>query len=312
MQMFAEWFVGIADRRDHQPRLLAYVLNFRIDQDADCRDCAAEALRAAGREMMGERQEDKLLEKIQYGVDGDPRCNHSAEGLPWPHTERPPLEARVIVRAFAQRCIQPVMDELSSWTEYARVSSATLLQTLFVYHEDHVTEKLSKIVIALCKALKRGRNEKYGSEHRQSVLECARVLGRYVVPDSFVPFLAPRVSGDLEVLPGGIDADQRADVTDLLGAMIRAPRVLPYYLASRRSRKCSRIRTWWGRRRRTCATLLRLLVRPWLMLLLLPRMRWLPRSSLRADVESLEAALLSCYGPSPRVARRRRFHDTGR
>ena len=68
------------------------------------------------------------------------------------------------------------MDELSSWTEYARVSSATLLQTLFVYHEDHVTEKLSKIVIALCKALKRGRNEKYGGEHRQSVLECARVL----------------------------------------------------------------------------------------------------------------------------------------
>ena len=232
MQMFAEWFVGIADRRDHQPRLLAYVLNFRIDQDEECRNTAAEALRAAGREMMGERQEDKLLEKIQYGVDGDPRCNHSAEGLPWPHTERPPLEARVIVRAFAQRCIQPVMDELSSWTEYARVSSATLLQTLFVYHEDHVTEKLSKIVIALCKALKRGRNEKYGSEHRTSVLECARVLGRYVVPDSFVPFLAPRVSGDLGVLPGGIDADQRADVTDLLGAMIRGAKsssILPHF-----------------------------------------------------------------------------------
>ena len=69
MQMFAEWFVGIADRRDHQPRLLAYVLNFRIDQDEECRNTAAEALRAAGREMMGERQEDKLLEKIQYGVD---------------------------------------------------------------------------------------------------------------------------------------------------------------------------------------------------------------------------------------------------
>ena len=33
-------------------------------------------------------------------------------------------------------CIQPVMDELSSWTEYARVSSATLLQTLFVGYHD--------------------------------------------------------------------------------------------------------------------------------------------------------------------------------
>ena len=40
--------------------------------------------------------------------------------------------------------------------------------------------------------------------------ECARRIGRYVAPDSFVPTLAPRVSGDLEVSPGGIDADQRA------------------------------------------------------------------------------------------------------
>ena len=230
--MFHEWFVGIADRRDHQPRLLAYILNFRIDRDEACRNVAAEALRAAGREMMGERQEDTLLEKIQYGVDGDPRCNHACEGLPWPHTERPPLEARVIVRAFAARMLQPVMDEMSSWTDAARTQSATLLQTLFVYHEDHVTEKLAKVVMALCKALKRGRNERYGQDHRASVLECGRVLGRYVVPDSFVPFLAPRVAGDLEVLPGGIDADSRADVTDLLASMIRGAKgssVLPHF-----------------------------------------------------------------------------------
>ena len=70
--------------------------------------------------------------------------------------------------------------------------------------------------------------KKYGGEHRSSVLECARVFGQVAaVPDSFVPFLAPRVSGDLEVLPGGIDADQRADVTDLLGAMITGAKVLP-------------------------------------------------------------------------------------
>ena len=40
------------------------------------------------------------------------------------------------------------------------------------------------------------------------------------------------MSGDLEVLPGGIDADQRADVTDLLGAMIRGAKsssILPHF-----------------------------------------------------------------------------------
>ena len=204
------------------------------------------------------------------------------------------------------------MDELSSWTEYACVSSATLLQTLFVYHEDHVTEKLSKIVIALCKALKRGRNEKYGGEHRHIVLECARVLGRYVVPDSFVPFLAPRVSGDLEVLPGGIDADQRADVTDLLGAMIpgaQSSSILPHF-----------------------APLSEVLTDPNLVGTTSPHLRDSALSACASlahvvasskdalaaafvatgRLESLEAALLGLLEGHPRVARRRRVHDTGR
>ena len=62
-------FAGTMDRRDHQPRLLAYLLNFRIDRDEAVRDAAAEALRAAGREMMGERQEEKIIEKIQRAAE---------------------------------------------------------------------------------------------------------------------------------------------------------------------------------------------------------------------------------------------------
>ena len=51
-------------------------------------------------------------------------------------------------------------------------------------------------------------------------MDCARVLGRYVVPQSFVTFLAPRVSGDLEVVPGGTDSSARVDVTDVARASI--------------------------------------------------------------------------------------------
>ena len=46
MQMFAEWFVGIADRRDHQP--VYFSVNFHIDQDEACQS-APPRRRAAGR-----------------------------------------------------------------------------------------------------------------------------------------------------------------------------------------------------------------------------------------------------------------------
>ncbi|KAH8098771.1 hypothetical protein JL720_1737 [Aureococcus anophagefferens] len=219
---FAEWFTQTLDRRDSQPRLLAYMLNFAIDRDERVRKSALDGLAAAGREMMEESQSrENNIEKIQYGVDGDPRCNHEPAGLPWPLEKRPSLGARTIVRAFTHRVIQPTMDELCSWNEEARTQSAVLLQSMFVYCEEHLTEKLSKIVLALCKALSRCRCEDFGEAHRQRILECGRVLGRYVVPESFVTFLAPRVVGDLEVIPGGVDARSRGDVVDVLEAMLR-------------------------------------------------------------------------------------------
>ena len=74
---FAEWFTQTLDRRDSQPRLLAYMLNFAIDRDERVRKSALDGLAAAGREMMEESQSrENNIEKIQYGVDGDPRCSH--------------------------------------------------------------------------------------------------------------------------------------------------------------------------------------------------------------------------------------------
>ena len=42
------------------------------------------------------------------------------------------------------------------------------------------------------------------------LLQCCELLGRYIAPDSFIPFLLPRFRGDLELLPGGTDASSRA------------------------------------------------------------------------------------------------------
>ena len=63
---------------------------------------------------------------------------------------------------------------------------------------------------------RRCRRERFEPEQRRLILDCCTALGRYVVPESFVPFLAPRIAGELEVLPGGSDSRARADVTDVL------------------------------------------------------------------------------------------------
>lgn len=231
-EAFAEWFTVTADRRDIQPRLLAYLLNFGIDKDAGVRAAAAAAIEVGGRELMSEgNYHDQYIEKMQYGVDGDPRGNHDPEGLPWPYEKRPTLGSRMMVRCFAHRFVQPVMDELGSWNEDARAQSCILLSTIFVHCEENMTEKLAKVVISLVKALSRTRHEGFGDGHRNGILECARVLGRYVVPESFVPFLAPRVAGDLEVVPGGAGVDAREDVAAILEAFLRGAKpaaVLPH------------------------------------------------------------------------------------
>ena len=62
---FAEWFTQTLDRRDSQPRLLAYMLNFAIDRDERVRKSALDGLAAAGREMMEESQSrENNIEKI--------------------------------------------------------------------------------------------------------------------------------------------------------------------------------------------------------------------------------------------------------
>ncbi|KAJ1453962.1 armadillo-type protein [Pelagophyceae sp. CCMP2097] len=233
-ECLADWFTTLLDRRDHQPRLLAYMLNFAIDESAAVRLVALGGIAVAGKEFAGEH-EDMFKERLQYGVDGDHRMNHAAEGLPWPFTERPPLGARLIVRAFAHRMLRPCLDELKNWQSTARRQSAILLRVLFVYCEEHMTQQLHKITVALCKALAALRREGHLADkefdHRQLILDCCETLGRYIVPESFLPFFAPRVKGDLEVVPDGADSNARGDVMDILGAFIagaKASTLLPH------------------------------------------------------------------------------------
>jgi hypothetical protein len=74
---------------------------------------------------------EEIIERRQYGVDGDCRANHSAP-LPPPFTERPRIGTRLYVRGLSRRFLVPLLSELSNWVSKTRLRSALLLRTLLV------------------------------------------------------------------------------------------------------------------------------------------------------------------------------------
>ena len=73
-----------------------------------------------------ERENNKdVIERRQYGVDGDARCNRAA-ALPWPFElaggggmGRPRLGTRLWVRGNTGRFIRPLLAELTNWISQA-------------------------------------------------------------------------------------------------------------------------------------------------------------------------------------------------
>jgi hypothetical protein len=116
----------------------------------------------------------QLIEKKQYGVDGDTRVDYTRP-LPRPFVGRPRLGTRLFVRANARRIMKPLLKELRTlcfvrkrlhlqarvcwsvrgvilplpllvvlpaddWIADTRSKAVTLLCTSLVYLEEHITQ----------------------------------------------------------------------------------------------------------------------------------------------------------------------------
>lgn len=91
----------IGDRFDHQTRLLPYLLDLITDCNMEVAERALATLQLCGKMYEEEHQKD-IIERRQYGVDGDRRINLS-KPLPAPFTARPRLGMRLYVRGNAKR-----------------------------------------------------------------------------------------------------------------------------------------------------------------------------------------------------------------
>ena len=191
----------LPDRYDHQTRLLPYCLDLLCDPTPEVAQAALATITRCGVQYEDEHQ-DEIIERRQYGVDGDRRMNLD-KPLPPPFTERPRLGQRLYVRGNCKRFLVALVSELTNWVGTTRLKSANLLKMVVVFTEEHLTMEAYTLLPAFIKALGFAR-EDTDKDLQGILLETYELVGRYVAPDVYLRWILPRLSGDPSVAQFGV------------------------------------------------------------------------------------------------------------
>lgn len=237
-EMISYLMCCLPDRYNYQQRLLPYLLSFYNDDDPRVQRQAMAAVDNCGQQYEVENP-DEIVERRQYGVDGDERCNH-IDSLPQPFEQRPRIGSRFFVRNNTKRFFKALLSELRNWMPKTRLQSAKLLHILVIYCEEHLTMDINNTLFEVVKALQScmSENDK-DSDNLQQILEVIlKSVGRYVDPCTYVRFLLPRMNNDVSTgttfSEGGIHSDLSCIVnTKALGCLIQGSlpcRVLLQYV----------------------------------------------------------------------------------
>lgn len=233
----------LPDRYHYQQRLLPYLLSFYNDDDPSIQYQAMAAVENCGQQYEAENP-DEIIERRQYGIDGDERCNH-IDSLPPPFEQRPRIGSRFFVRNNTKRFFNALLSELRNWRPKTRLRSANLLHILVIYCEEHLTMDINNTLFEVVKALQSCiKEDDKESNCLQQVLEdILKSVGRYVDPCTYVRLLLPRINNDVKTRTsfseGGVDSELFSIVnTKALGCLIQGSlprRVLAQYVTILRS-----------------------------------------------------------------------------
>lgn len=211
----------LEDRYDHQTRLLPYLLDLLSDPTPAVSSKAMACLVTCGKQYEDEHP-DEIIERRQFGIDGDNRINLDKPLMP-PFQERPRLGMRLFVRGNTQRFLKALINELTQWTSHTRIKSAQLLKVVIVFCEEHLTMEFYELLPALAKAVVFSKEDNDKTLLRL-LLEICELLGRYIVPETFVHYILPRLRGDKEVVQYNTDAAFRMTVMEVFGALLDGAR----------------------------------------------------------------------------------------
>lgn len=215
-RMIGKWLLELPDRYDHESRLLPYLVSSLNDDIPSIAENTMQLMNKLGDRHEQENAQD-IIEKRQYGIDGDPRCNYEAE-YPHPFQGRPKLGARLYIRAKCRRFVNVLLKELNNWMESTRLHAAKLLKCVLVYSEEQITMDIHLIMQALLKGSK-------DANVQHELNRIANLVGRFIYPEVYLPFLLPRLSVD------NIDVDLTSKICTLqvLTNMIRGSKSKELY-----------------------------------------------------------------------------------
>ena len=213
------WLLELPERRDHESRLLPYLLSGLIDEDDRVRRGALETLEKLGDLYIKDNAED-LKDKLYYlpteahghgWMDGGVwrAIEEGRVTTPEPFRQRPSLGSRLLVQQNFKGSLGALASELSSWQEQPRLKAAKLLRVFLVCMEDYVASCLERLLPALCHA---GCSE--DAQITRAVLDASRTLSWYTDPGLSLQILGPRLSPEF-------DRTKRASAARVLAAVVR-------------------------------------------------------------------------------------------
>lgn len=220
--MLTNFLTELPDRYDHQTRLLPYLLDLVTDEAASVSSIALSCLEICGRQYEEEHQ-DEIIERRQFGIDGDSRINLSKPCL-HPFQCRPRLGVRLYVRGNTKRFLSALVGELTNWQSQTRIKSANLLKVILYCCEEHVTMEIHHLIPSFIKALLLAR-EASDKDLVKSLLELFEITGRFVLPEVYVHYFIPRLRGDVEVVQFGLDNNSKEIVVTILRQFISGSQV---------------------------------------------------------------------------------------
>lgn len=190
--MVASWLWALPDHYDHESRLMPYLLSALHDDDPEvCDHAHATLVRIGARHE--EEHRDKLLDRLQHGVDGDPVRVDYDRPLPAPLSRwgRPALGQRLWVRSHVKRFLTPLLTELADWhapNPSSRHRAACLLAACLVFLEEHATAEAHRVAASLVRLAG-------GLDLEHDFVTLAALAGRFIDPDALLPALLPMLPG---------------------------------------------------------------------------------------------------------------------
>ncbi|QDZ17634.1 putative axonemal dynein assembly factor [Chloropicon primus] len=198
------WLLELPERRDHESRLLPYLLSGLIDDDERVQAEALGTLEKLGDLYISDNAED-MKDKLYYLPD-EAHAHGWMDGSVWkaieegrvpvpkPFTRRPSLGTRLLVQQNFRGSLTALSSELSSWQEEPRLKAAKLLRIFLVCMEDYVASCLEKLLPALCQA-----HVTEDKAIKKAVTEATRILSWYTDPGLSFSLLKARLSGSFEM-----------------------------------------------------------------------------------------------------------------